>query len=193
MNRSIIGTILAASLTLSACGRGAPEEEDGAARLVGLAQGDNVTFTRTPDGGALSLLYDNAVLAAATSDAKLKEGDSAPMDRRFTLVAAGSPASARFWVRGFRSEAAKTATLAFVAKTAAAIDLTPQIADENFTACFDLALDSAETPIQWKAAVAVPPAGETAELHIDSIDIGLLAKDSPPLVSGTCPEAPPRP
>lgn len=193
MNRSTFGTILAASLAVSACGRGAPEEAEGPARLVGLAQGDNVTFTRASDGGALSLLYDNAVLTASTNDPKFKEGDSAPMGRRFTLVSAGSPASARFWVRGFRSTAAKSATLAFVAKTAAAIDLSPQVSDENFTACFDLALDSAETPIEWKAAVAVPPAGETAELHIDTIDIGLLAKDSPPLLSGTCPEAPPRP
>ena len=193
MSRIIIGTVLAASLTLSACGRGDPDKADGPARMVGLSQGDNVTFTRAPDGGVFSLLYDNAVLSASVKDPKPKVGDSAPMDRRFTLVLAGTSASARFWVRGFRSEAAKSGTLAVVANNAPPIDLTPQISEENFTACFDLALGSADTPIQWKAEVKVPPAGETAELHIDSIDIALLAKDASPLISGKCPEPPPRP
>lgn len=141
--------------------------------IVGLESGQAVTFTSSPDGGALSVLYDTATIEIPGSAKSIPSGAKA-QSRDFRMVLGNPPRTLRFQIRGFRTDFAPgEISLAFVAggKT---FDVSSKLDKDNYFACFEVAPTEPTLDVKWTGTVK-QKAGQDVRLDIDSIDISALA------------------
>lgn len=183
LNAASIGA-LATALALSAC-NGASSGTDAQRPIVGLQSGEGVTFTQVPDGGALAILYDTARVEVLGADKPLKDGSKA-QTRRFTLIGGKPGQTYRFEFRGARHVPEGGAASLVVDAGGAKVDLTPALADGNFTACADAAATGTTLDVVWTGSVG-QVVGEQSLLDIDSIDITVVKPGAPPVTGGKCP------
>ena len=183
-HRAWLPLVLAATLGLLA---GAASGDVPKARLLGLVQGERMTFTMSPDNRLLSIIYDNAILGVSPRPS-IKPGDPLTMSAGFTLAFAGPPSRARFWIRGFTAGVSSRGSLIVSGDGTRLADLTAQVAEGDFLACFDMTMRTPRKPVRWVVAVPAPPDGQTVAFHVDSIDIGLLSAGAASLTGGRCPE-----
>lgn len=137
--------------------------------IIGLESADAATFTSSPDGGALSILYDAAKVEILPADPDVPGGVKA-QTRRFRLVLGKPEQDLRFIIRGFvKTPKAGGATLHFSVGDKDN-DLSGKLGSENFTACFDSKAAGSTLDAAWTSVVA-QVRGEQSTFVIDSIDI----------------------
>ena len=178
---------VAAATMIQTCGSAAPHGQS-APPIVGLQQGDGVTFVTAPGGNALTILYDNAVIEVR--GAPPIPGGKKSHTRRFELIAGVTGQTLRFWVRGHVIAAGKTGIRLVFDTDGKTTDLSANLTEGEFLACFDAPVGALVMKTSWTGEVTQVE-GETVSLAIDSIDIGRVVADSPALVGGTCPAVPP--
>jgi hypothetical protein len=139
--------------------------------------GSGLSFTSSPDGGALSVLYDTATIEIP-GKATAVQGGSKSQTRAFRMVLGQVPQTLRVHVRGARF-AAKPEVLGLTFKVGEReIDLTPQPGEDNFVECFEYAASTRTLDVAWTGTVK-QVAGEDVRLDLDSIDIAALSGGSP--------------
>jgi len=140
--------------------------------IIGLENGEAITFTSSPDGGVLSILYDKARVQVLAADPPVP-GNVKTLMHRFRVVL-GRPAQVlSFNLRGFRSSVAPDGTGLTLAVSGNKIDLTPVLTDQDFDVCADVPVAGRTVDVIWTATARQVPGQETL-LELDSIDIAAL-------------------
>lgn len=183
--KTLVPVAFLAMTGFTACTQQAPD--NGPNRIVGLTRGSG-SFIMTPDGGALSILYDSATLEYAPG------GKAAAAKRKafaadITLLSAAPKLPLRFYVRGFAVTPGPDQAALVFSIGGKAVDISNQIKGEDFTACFDADLDSVSTPIGWRAILTVVE-GQSGLMQVDSVDISVRTREEKPLAVGGCEAAP---
>jgi hypothetical protein len=186
--------ILVAAFVLSGCGRlGNNTESDQdfvKQKIVGLGSGEGVTFTRSPDGSAISLLYDNFDVRIPAADATKPSGGKT-QTRRFTLVSGQVPASLAVWLRGYHNAAPGSSKLLVKAgKYTHAIELGRD--EDGLVECVLI------TPTEHVTAFSIiaslqPDKSRDGQISIDTIDIAATGKVTAGTKEERCPSALPAP
>lgn len=140
--------------------------------IVGLESGNGLSFTSSPDGGAMSILYDTAVIEIPAASPKIPAGEKS-QSRSFRMALGQVPQTLRFHVRGFRAAKATDAIKLSLKVGDKTHDLTPKPAEENFIACVEVTASNPTLDVVWIGTAKQVP-GEDVRLDIDSIDIAAL-------------------
>lgn len=153
--------------------------------IIGLSSGMALSFNISPDGGALSILYDNAKVEIPSTATEIPGGTKA-QSRRFSLVSAAKGQTFRFFIRGFSKTPANAAAKLKVVAGSKSVDLSASLAQEDYMTCFDATADGSTLDVMWIGTVKQLN-GEDSYLAIDSIDISALAPKTAPIKDGSCP------
>lgn len=150
--------------------------------IVGLESGNALSFTSSPDGGVMSLLYDSAVIEIPSASPKIPAGEKS-QSRNIRMVLGQAPQTLRFQVRGFRTANATDAIRLSLKAGDNTLDLTPKSSEGNFTTCVDVTASKPTLDVTLTGMVKQVP-GEDVRLDIDSIDIA--ARKGAPETSPNC-------
>lgn len=181
MPRAVLFLALAlpALATTSAAAKSVPVRP-----LIGLESGEGVTFTSSPSGGAISILYDKARVQVLAADPPVP-GGMKKLVHRFRLVL-GRPAQVlSFDLRGFRNGVTSDRTGLALAVGSKSVDLTPVLANDSFIVCVDFAVTGRTVDVIWTATARQNP-GDEATLDLDSIDISAPKPGTRPQPLGKC-------
>lgn len=188
-HRARVALSLLASVALAGCQNKTAMPNADAAKwdepIVGLSSGEGVTFTRSPDGRALSILYDLAEVRIASNAAPIS-GEWKTQARRFALVLGQNGLKLRVHVRGFRDDGPGDAQLKFSIGSKS-VDLSDQLTAGTFAACFETDLADQAADVAWSAG-ARQVQGKDRLLVIDSIDISAQSAAAPAAKAAPCPE-----
>ncbi|WP_156424940.1 hypothetical protein [Novosphingobium fuchskuhlense] len=187
--KALLASCLAATAFVSGC---SPQKPAHKPAFSGLLAGDGITFTSSPDGSTLSLLYDQFEIKTGAVVEKGTINKDRVAQRGFTLGVIGPNGSGsakaqeaiQLFVRGFHHAPAGSWSLK-VEAPGGPIDITPKGSDEPFTACLALAADKAAIPVRVTMTLKAPVPSDT-QVTVDSIDIARTGGDlkGPP---GSCP------
>jgi hypothetical protein len=170
-----LGVLLAAALAIAGCkqaGGGSASDRP----IIGLESADAATFTSSPDGGALSILYDTAKVEILPDSPDVPGGTKA-QTRKFRMVLGKPDQGFRFMVRGFANTPNPGGATLHFNVGGQDNDLSKKIGGENFTVCFNAKSAGSTLDVAWTGAVAQVK-GEQSTFVLDSIDISASASGS---------------
>jgi hypothetical protein len=182
IRRPVIAAAAAAAVSLTACGSQNPGQSP--PRLLGVVAANVSTFTSTPDGCAISVIFDDAKVGWNPGETPAK-GAAAKAQKRWLAIAvppSAAGAALQVDVRGSYAaagtDAPPTATLA-IAGARTAIALPDGQGNNEFTRRVTGRIPSGASDVSVVIETAAPkpkdPAGQ-AMLTIDTLDLLLLSK-----------------
>ena len=144
--------------------------------IIGLSHGMGITFTRSFDGSALSIMYDKAQINYG-ADGVMPSNGKLHFEAGFTLITGKTELPLRFFLRGFhKAPESNPVKLSFsIADTILNQHVLPN--EGNYVICIDAILKEKENNIAWKAELA-QQAGESGSFTIDTIDIAVIDKNA---------------
>lgn len=177
--------ILVLTTLVAACKNDQSSSSENTPTMLGLTAGNAVTFSMTPDGDALSLLFDNnqlvwSALEKVTSKEKVSE-------RQVVIATSKADSTMRIYVRGYFKAPKDSARITLIV-AGTNIDLTPNIKKENFAFCTDAKFVEQHTPVTVRMNLR-QVAGEDSSIAIDSIDIKSLEKNKKLSNAADCADA----
>lgn len=149
--------------------------------IIGISQGENISLTRTTDGGNLSVIYENATIAYSPNTVMPKNGKHR-FERSFTLVTGKIYFPVRFFVQGYHiAPKDSSAMLSFfigdLPITIPSLSLPPSESEnKSFFLCFDATLTEKYNFIKLKAELSQVE-GKSGSLTINTIDIAVIDED----------------
>ena len=180
--RMTLSLIAAGTATLVAGCEKSGNMNDAQRPIIGLESGSGLTFTSSPDGGVMSVLYDSAVIEVLATSPKIAGGEKS-QSRNFRMVLGQAPQTLRFQVRGFRTANATDAIKLILKAGDNTLDLTPKSSEGNFTTCVDVTASKPTLDVTLTGTAKQVPS-EDVRLDIDSIDIA--ARKGAPETSPNC-------